>query len=267
MSQGDKKHPRHGADPANEPADVPVVRIDDAELGDLRDTFVASSGGAGEEDIDAILMDTLENLERPATRRPAAAPPQAPAQPSAPPVTQRPAAPPADRPRPSARPEKARKAPQREATVINNLRNRLARMASETQMYRRRIEGEAEQARLLGHEDVFRALLPALDALDEAILAGGTSRDYDRLYRGLNMVVDRIFQDLRGLGLQVLDPLGQPFDPAQHEALKRVHTGEIAPGTVAQVLRRGYFRDGQLLRPAMVVVEAEKGAADADAEA
>jgi molecular chaperone GrpE len=60
---------------------------------------------------------------------------------------------------------------------------------------------------------------------------------------------------LESLGVQRIDPLGQPFDPAKHEAVATVPTTETTPeGHVAGVVRPGYLIGDDVLRPAMVAV-------------
>ena len=159
-------------------------------------------------------------------------------------------------------PAAARRSPPPSAGVsadtlqVKALRDQLGRMTSETESYRRRLAAEADVARRLGHEDVFKALLPIADILDGALVSGEKARDFDKLFEGLEMVVLQLRRDLRPLGLEHFDALGQPFDPTRHEALQQVQTGRAAPGTVVRVARHGYMLGDRLLRPALVIVEA-----------
>jgi molecular chaperone GrpE len=57
-------------------------------------------------------------------------------------------------------------------------------------------------------------------------------------------------------GAEGQSPLGQPFDPRLHEALMKVETSEVPPGTVVQEHGRAWTLGGRLLRPAMVAVAA-----------
>jgi molecular chaperone GrpE len=68
-------------------------------------------------------------------------------------------------------------------------------------------------------------------------------------------MVQRQFVDaLGGLGIERVKSLGEPFDPAEHEAVQHVETTEVPVGAVAQELQAGYRWNGRLIRPAMVVV-------------
>ena len=63
-------------------------------------------------------------------------------------------------------------------------------------------------------------------------------------------------QVLESAGLEVLDPVDEPFDPNRHEAVLHdlADEGDDTGQVVVEVLRRGYAWDGRVLRPAMVRV-------------
>ena len=72
--------------------------------------------------------------------------------------------------------------------------------------------------------------------------------------------VERFAQDLVGVGdsleagIKVIDPLGQPFDPAWHEAMVAQESRDQPANTVLSVIQKGYSLNGRLLRPARVIV-------------
>jgi molecular chaperone GrpE len=51
-----------------------------------------------------------------------------------------------------------------------------------------------------------------------------------------------------------VDPAGEPFDPEYHQAMTMQETGEVPPGSVVNVVQKGYTLNGRLVRPALVVV-------------
>ncbi len=51
-----------------------------------------------------------------------------------------------------------------------------------------------------------------------------------------------------------IDPVGEPFDPERHEAMAMLPSATAEPGSVLQVVQRGYELNGRLLRPARVLV-------------
>ena len=63
-------------------------------------------------------------------------------------------------------------------------------------------------------------------------------------------------------GLTLVDPAGQPFDTALHEAMALQPSADHPPHTVLQVVQKGWLLNGRLLRPARVIVSAEPAAAE-----
>jgi molecular chaperone GrpE len=55
-------------------------------------------------------------------------------------------------------------------------------------------------------------------------------------------------------GLQQLDPIGDKFDPEQHQAISMIEDKSVEPNTVVSVMQRGFLLNERLVRPAMVVV-------------
>ena len=98
------------------------------------------------------------------------------------------------------------------------------------------------------------SFLEVLDNLDRAIEAA-TDRTGDPLVHGVSLVRQQFLSTLESLGVQRLDPLGQPFDPTRHEAVATLPVTATAPeGHVAGVVRPGYLMGEEVLRPAMVAV-------------
>ena len=54
--------------------------------------------------------------------------------------------------------------------------------------------------------------------------------------------------------MSLIDPIGEAFNPDQHQAISQSEQAGVAPGTVLQVFQKGYLLNGRLLRPALVVV-------------
>lgn len=117
---------------------------------------------------------------------------------------------------------------------------------------RKRMARELETARKFANERLLADLLPVFDSLDAGLAAAGA--EGGALREGLELTQRQLLKVAADNGLSVLDPAGQPFDPAQHQAVSQVPAGAAAPGSVVQVFQKGYVLNGRLLRPAMVVV-------------
>jgi molecular chaperone GrpE len=123
----------------------------------------------------------------------------------------------------------------------------LRRVQAEFENFRKRIRRDAEGEHDRAVAAVIDRLLPVLDAFDAA------RAHHPDVLDPLDGV---LHPALIALGVQRIDPLGEPFDPEAHEAVAINVADEQAAGgeTVVEVLRAGYRCRGRLLRPAMVRV-------------
>jgi molecular chaperone GrpE len=106
-----------------------------------------------------------------------------------------------------------------------------------------------------GTRAILAELLDVVDNLDRAIDAARQASEQGRLLEGVEMVRNHFLAKLEGLGVKRMAPLGQPFEPARHEAALLVPVTEPAQdNTVLGVIREGYEFNGEVLRPALVAV-------------
>jgi molecular chaperone GrpE len=96
-------------------------------------------------------------------------------------------------------------------------------------------------------------LLPVKDSLQLAVENGGRA-DARSLAEGQEATLKLLSKAFEKLGINELNPVGQPFDPAQHEALTAQESTTAEPNSVLQVVQKGYELNGRLLRPARVIV-------------
>jgi molecular chaperone GrpE len=126
--------------------------------------------------------------------------------------------------------------------------------ADEFDQARTRLRKEVSKDVERGRRTVLVSFLEVLDNLDRA-LAAGADRTDDPFVRGIALVQQQFLATLEGLGVARIDPLGERFDPARHEAVTTVAVGSGADeGHVVGVVRPGYLMGDEVLRPAMVAV-------------
>jgi molecular chaperone GrpE len=134
----------------------------------------------------------------------------------------------------------------------DNYLDQLQRTLAEFANYRRRVEQERVQAREFATRDVLRQLVPILDDLQRAL---GSTPEENRdapWVQGVQMIERKLVSLLEREGVTPIDALGQPFDPALHEA---VASDPGSSGqTVVEVYQSGYRHRNNLLRAAMVRV-------------
>ena len=141
-------------------------------------------------------------------------------------------------------------------SALQAARNEQLRLLAEMENQRKRLLRDAESARKYGAERVMGDLLSVVDSL-EAGLKAADNADVAKLVEGKAMTLRLLTKALESNGLVVVDPVGQPFDPALHQAVSMVPAPSHPPGTVVNVLQKGYLLNERLLRPAMVAVATE----------
>ena len=134
--------------------------------------------------------------------------------------------------------------------------NRYLRTAAELENVRKRAERDVENAHKFAVERFAKELLQVCDSLEMGIAAGGEA-GADALLEGSNATLKQLESTLQRFGVERVDPLGEPFDPALHEAMTMQPSPDAEPGSVLTVFQKGYTLNGRLLRPARVVVAAE----------
>ena len=135
--------------------------------------------------------------------------------------------------------------------ALDEQSSRYVRLAADFENFRRRKTQELGERLRFASEDAVRALLPVLDNLRRAVEhlpADGGARD------GLELTLRQFDDALQGLGVTVIDTVGQPFDPAVHEAVAGIESGDVDRDMVIDELQRGYRLHDRVLRPAMVRV-------------
>lgn len=137
----------------------------------------------------------------------------------------------------------------------DELKDRLLRLAAETDNYKKRSEREKSEFFKRANEGILKDLLPVMDnlerALEHAVEEGGSEA---AIVKGLELTSQEFWKVLERHGVERVDALGQPFDPELHEAMMQQEDPEVDDNTVIGVLQKGYLFHGRLLRPAMVIV-------------
>lgn len=140
--------------------------------------------------------------------------------------------------------------------AMDEQRDKYLRLAAEYDNYRKRTIRERQEAGWRAQGDLVSGLIDSLDDLHRFAQVDPATAASSTLSEGVLMVEKKLLKSLAGHGLEVVDPVDHPFDPALHEALMTVPAA--APEEdhlVAQVFQRGYVFRGLLLRPARVVVK------------
>jgi molecular chaperone GrpE len=130
----------------------------------------------------------------------------------------------------------------------------LRRLQADFDNYRKRTLREQTARTASASQALVARLLPVLDNFELAVSAAEQSRDFDRMLKGVEMVLGALREVLAGEGLVKIEAEGKPFDPERHEAVIAVEQEGSEPGMVVDIVRAGYELGGKVLRPAMVKV-------------
>ncbi|MGN2252137.1 nucleotide exchange factor GrpE [Frateuria sp. GZRe12] len=132
------------------------------------------------------------------------------------------------------------------------LRESVLREHAELENQRRRLHRDLEQARRFANEKLLNELLPVYDSLERGLAIEGG--DAAAVREGLALTLKALLKVAETHGLVQVDPVDQPLDPERHHAVSMVEASGKAPGTVVNVLQKGYVLNDRLLRPALVAV-------------
>jgi molecular chaperone GrpE len=118
---------------------------------------------------------------------------------------------------------------------------------------RKRAQRDIESANRYGLEKFAAELLPVWDSLELAVQNAGKG-DARSLAQGQEATLKLLSKALEKIGVVGINPTGEPFDPARHEAVLAQESNTAEPNSVLQVVQPGYELNGRLLRPARVIV-------------
>jgi molecular chaperone GrpE len=144
-------------------------------------------------------------------------------------------------------------------TDLAELKDRHLRLAAEYDNYRRRSSKERAELADRAQASFVAQLLDVLDDLDR-LVASDPATPLPSLREGLSAVDRKLWKELQDAGVERIDPVGTPFDPALHEAVSTVPAPDRASDhMVSATFQPGYLFKGALVRPARVQVYSDQG--------
>ncbi len=139
-------------------------------------------------------------------------------------------------------------------------RDAALRAQADAQNVKRRAEQDVEKARKFALEQFCKELLPVIDNLERALEAAPEGEQAVRpITEGVELTLKSFTDALKKFHIEVVDPVGEPFDPQLHQAMSMVENPDVEPNTVTLVMQKGYTLNGRLVRPAMVMVSKAAG--------
>lgn len=133
--------------------------------------------------------------------------------------------------------------------------DQLLRTRAEMDNLRRRTERELENAHKYALERFAQELLAVRDSLEMGLSAAqADNADIAKLVEGTDLTLKMLVALMEKFAIKELNPLDEPFNPEQHQAMSLLEAPDKAPNTVINVMQKGYTLNERLIRPAMVVV-------------
>ncbi|HEY6089929.1 MAG TPA: nucleotide exchange factor GrpE [Gemmatimonadaceae bacterium] len=148
----------------------------------------------------------------------------------------------------------------RDDSDVASERDKYLRLAAEYDNYRKRSSKERQDAGMRAQADLVRQLIEALDDVARFAHIDPATTDATTIVQGVDMVEKKLLKALGAAGLEIINPVGETFDPALHEAVATEPTSAREDDhVVSRVYQPGYVFKSQLLRPARVVVKQWNG--------
>lgn len=168
--------------------------------------------------------------------------------------TETPEAPPTPEDAPTVEVPKVEAESSAEATKLAEYMDALQRSRAEFANYKKRVTRELEDSQQKGAMNAIAQLLPVIDDLERALNSIPEELAEHPWMRGTALLLPKLYKTLTDLGIEAMDPTGQPFDPSKHEAIGMDDSSDVESGHVTMTLQKGYISGDKILRPALVRV-------------
>lgn len=146
---------------------------------------------------------------------------------------------------------------------VSGTKDKWLRAVADLENYKKRTKREMDDQALRTAQSLLPAFLPVMDNLERALevaeptvanVSDENAENVRNLVQGIKMVRTEFLSALSRNGIEPIDSVGTPFDPAMHDALQQFDSPDHPPGVVIREFEKGYKMKDRLLRPARVIV-------------
>ncbi|MCW8870804.1 MAG: nucleotide exchange factor GrpE [Proteobacteria bacterium] len=133
----------------------------------------------------------------------------------------------------------------------------ILRVAAEGMNVKNRLLRELENTRKYANEKLLKAMVPVMDSFDKALEIVDNDQvevTVEAMVEGTINTQQSMTKVLQEFGIEIINPLGEKFNPEIHEAMSMVKSDNHEKNTVVDVFQKGYLLNGRVIRAAMVVV-------------
>lgn len=133
--------------------------------------------------------------------------------------------------------------------------DKVLRIQAEMENLKRRTQKDLDDTRKYAVERFAKELITVVDSLELGLQAiTGDSPEVQKFREGSELTLKQFEAAFAKANIEIVNPLGQPFNPEHHQAMAMQPSAEVVPNSVLIVFQKGYLLNGRLLRPAMVIV-------------
>lgn len=134
---------------------------------------------------------------------------------------------------------------------LDEQKDKYMRLMAEYDNFRKRSAKERLDISATTVGNTINEILPVFDNFERALNAETTDETYKS---GVEMIFNQFGETLKKLGIEIIDPLGETFDPNIANAVNQIEDENLGENEVAQVFQKGYKIGDKIIRYAMVVV-------------
>ncbi len=146
---------------------------------------------------------------------------------------------------------------------LQAMNDKYLRLAADFENYKRRAQRDQGDTVRFANEKLLKDLIPTVDNLERALQCSKEQSDTEGLLQGVELTYKQFLDTLEKCGVKQVTSVGEPFDPAKHQAVGQVESSTMAENCVVDEYQKGYFLQDRILRPAMVTVAKAETSGDA----
>ncbi len=137
---------------------------------------------------------------------------------------------------------------------LQEMKDNYLRVSADFQNFKRRLEKERVALKRMMQADILRDILAIVDNFDRALQENEHAEKPAKAWReGFKLIQKDLYKLLQKYGVKELESYDE-FNPELHEAVMQVQSDTHKPGSIVEVLQKGYLLDDQILRPAKVSI-------------
>lgn len=136
----------------------------------------------------------------------------------------------------------------------DELLGKLQRVSADYANFQRRVPKQVSDSVAFEKENIIKTFLSAIDNFEHTLEKSHTAESVGVVLDGVRIVYDQMTDALKNHGVERIQAIDQPFDPARHEAMLRREDLSKEDNVVLDEFQKGYALNGRVIRPSKVVV-------------